>query len=75
MHEVTLEEASARLSDLIDAALRGESVAITTVDQRAVQLVPIPRPKRRRQFGFAKGLIVMSEDFDAPLPEFEEYTR
>ena len=26
-----------------------------------------------RQFGSAKGLVVMSEDFDAPLEDFEDY--
>jgi hypothetical protein len=28
-----------------------------------------PHPKPKRQFGSAKGLIVMSEDFDAPLSD------
>jgi len=32
-----------------------------------VQLVPIEPPKRRPQFGSARGLIVLAEDFDAPL--------
>lgn len=75
MRQVPLEEASTRLSDLIDAALRGEEIAITADDQRAVKLVPFSSGKRRRQFGCAKGLIVMAEDFDAPLPEFDEYSR
>jgi antitoxin (DNA-binding transcriptional repressor) of toxin-antitoxin stability system len=75
MHQVTLEEAKTRLADLIDAALRGEEVAITMDDRQAVRLVPMRSGKRRRQFGYAKGLIVMSEEFDAPLTDFDEYTR
>jgi len=28
---------------------------------------------KERKFGCAKGLIVMHEDFDAPLEDFKEY--
>ena len=53
--------------------IKGEKVLIFTDDQRAVQLVPVAPPERHPQFGSAKGLIVMTEDFDAPLEDFEEY--
>ncbi len=36
-------------------------------------LVKEPPPKRPSQFGSAKGLIVMSDDFNEPLEEFQEY--
>ncbi|MEM7114729.1 MAG: DUF2281 domain-containing protein [Chloroflexota bacterium] len=29
--------------------------------------------KRERQFGSAKGLITIADDFDEPLDEFQEY--
>lgn len=29
--------------------------------------------ERRPIFGFARGLIEMGEDFDAPLPDFDDY--
>ncbi len=32
-----------------------------------------PRISRQELLGCAKGLISMSEDFDAPLADFEEY--
>ncbi len=38
-----------------------------------VQLVPVEPPKRQPQFGSAKGLIVMADDFDAPLADFDDY--
>lgn len=31
--------------------------------------------RKKAQFGSAKGLIEMSSDFDAPLEDFEEYTK
>jgi len=73
MLEVTLDQAQVRLSDLIMAAIRGETVWITTDSQQAVRLVPAQRAARRRRFGSAKGLITIAEDFNAPLSDFAEY--
>jgi len=73
MHQVKLDEATTQLSSLIDAAVRGEVVLITTDDQQIVQLVPVKHAKHRRRFGSAKGLIHMADDFDAPLDDFGEY--
>ncbi len=72
-YHVKLDEARARLLDLIQAAIRGEQVFILADDREMVQLVPIAIPKRHPQFGSAKGLVKMAEDFDAPLDDFSEY--
>lgn len=74
MVQVGLEEAKVRLRDLIDAVLKGEKVFIVKDRQAAVQLVPAV-PLARCEFGSAKGLIVMAEDFDAPLPDFNPYMQ
>ena len=73
-HQVKLDEAKAHLLDLIEAAIRGEDVYILQDDHPVVQLVPVEQAKRHAQFGSAKGLVVMAEDFDAPLEDFSEYT-
>ncbi len=73
MHQVDLEEAKKHLSDLIEAAVKGEEVIIAKDDQHIVKLVPISATKPHPQFGSAKGLITMSDDFDEPLEDFEEY--
>jgi antitoxin (DNA-binding transcriptional repressor) of toxin-antitoxin stability system len=73
MQHVTPDQAREQLFELIDAAINGEDVFITTDGEQVVQLVPVMRPKRRRQFGSARGLFVMSEDFDDPLPDFDDY--
>ncbi|MEI6043955.1 MAG: type II toxin-antitoxin system prevent-host-death family antitoxin [Chloroflexota bacterium] len=73
MYEYNSDEAKARLFDLIEAALKGEEVYIAKDGQRVISLVPVELPKAHRQFGSAKGLIVMADDFDAPLDEFSEY--
>ena len=73
MCQVSLAEAQTHLMNLIAAAMRGEDVFIVQGDQRVVRLVPVEAPKRHPQFGSAKGLIVMADDFDAPLADFAEY--
>lgn len=75
MHQVSVEEAKTTLHDLVDAAVSGEEVVIAKDEQHLVRLVPVPRTKPRPQFGSARGLISMSEDFEGPLEEFEEYMR
>jgi antitoxin (DNA-binding transcriptional repressor) of toxin-antitoxin stability system len=73
MHQITIEEAKLNLPDLIDAAINGEEIVIAKDDQHVVKLVPISRAKPRPQFGSAKGLISISNDFNEPLEDFAEY--
>ncbi len=73
MVQVTVEEAKMKLFDLIAAAIEGEAVFITEDNHIIVQLVPISQSELSPQFGSAKGLIHMSEDFDDSLEDFDEY--
>jgi antitoxin (DNA-binding transcriptional repressor) of toxin-antitoxin stability system len=75
MLQISVDKAQNGLLDLINAAMRGERIWIITDKQQAVELVPTQRPIRHCQFGSAKGLITMADDFDAPLPDFAEYTE
>jgi antitoxin (DNA-binding transcriptional repressor) of toxin-antitoxin stability system len=49
-------------------------VIITKDGKPLVKLVPVATPKPKPLFGSAKDLISMSEDFDAPLDDFQEYS-
>ncbi|MCP9493387.1 MAG: type II toxin-antitoxin system prevent-host-death family antitoxin [Pyrinomonadaceae bacterium MAG19_C2-C3] len=73
MQHVNLDEARENLSVLIEAALMGEEVVITKDGQTAVRLTPVSQPKP--QFGSAKGIVTFADDFDAPLEDFEPYTK
>ena len=72
-YQVQLDEAKGRLLDLIEAATRGEDVLILKDGRPVVRLVPVAPPKRQPRFGSAKGLVMVAEDFDAPLEDFSEY--
>ncbi len=75
MQRVSPEEAKAHLAELMDAAMRGERVVIARDDRHAVQLIPVLPARQSRQAGSAKGLIIIREDFDAPLDDFSEYMQ
>ncbi len=66
---VTVEEAEARLLELIGLAEQGEEVVIAQGDQPKVKLVPVGQAPKKRIFGQHRGKIWMSPDFDAPLPD------
>jgi len=73
MVQVSLKEAQNQLHDLVDAALKGEKVIIQKNSSSWVQLVPLSVHHSKPQFGCAKGLIEMEDDFDDPLDDFNEY--
>lgn len=73
MRIVTPEEAREQLSDLLISVLKGDTVLIATKDGM-VQLTAIPA-LRQRQFGSARGMVTIGEDFDAPLDDFLPYMR
>jgi prevent-host-death family protein len=73
MQQITLDEASQHLSDLIEAALGGDEIIIMKDNQPVVKLIPVLPVKHRRQPGSAKGLITISDDFDEPLEDFKDY--
>lgn len=73
MRQVALKEAKNRLVELIRMVDGGEEVVIITGDGSGFKITPFPERKVRPKFGSAAGRIEMSDDFDEPLEEFEEY--
>lgn len=74
MYLVDIVEAKEKLLELIEAAMRGEEVAISKDNQPVVKLVGIPKQtKPNRQAGSAKGMVWTSDDFDELLEEFKQY--
>jgi prevent-host-death family protein len=66
---VNLYEAKTHLSKLVERAARGEEVVIAKAGEPKARLVPLARPVKHRKPGAWKGGVVISPDFDAPLPE------
>ncbi|HEV3263168.1 MAG TPA: type II toxin-antitoxin system prevent-host-death family antitoxin [Gemmataceae bacterium] len=74
MPTVTIQEAQARLSDLIHRLTPGDEVVITENNEPVARLARAePRKQRSCKAGSAKGKIRIAPDFDEPLEEFKEY--
>ncbi|MGH8058946.1 MAG: type II toxin-antitoxin system Phd/YefM family antitoxin [Candidatus Entotheonellia bacterium] len=71
---ISIEEAQAKLPDLIDKLGPGEEVVITKDDQPVAELVSQQKEARQpRQPGSAKGILVINVEDDEHLQDFEEY--
>jgi prevent-host-death family protein len=75
MQVIDVEEAKTSLDDLLDAAIRGQEIVLTRHAQPVAKLVPLVQRRPRPQFGTAKGLVHIADDFDAPLADFDEYVK
>ena len=73
MTTIAIEQAQRSLSALIDEVALGEHVVITRDQVPIAELIPVSRPAAKPTFGSAKGMVTMSDDFDAPLNDFKEY--
>ncbi|MBD2179937.1 type II toxin-antitoxin system Phd/YefM family antitoxin [Aerosakkonema funiforme] len=77
MQQITLDEATKDLLALIEAALEGEEIVITKDDKPVLKLSPISPAKKSwpAKAGSAKGLVTISDDFDEPIADFEDYLQ
>jgi len=66
---VSLAEASSHLAELIDAAQRGDEIVIEAEGKAPVRLTLVASDQKKRVFGRHEGMMWMSPDFDAPLPD------
>jgi len=74
MSTVTIHEAKAQLSALIEQSLQGEEVIIARRNRPLVRLVPIGTGwVEPRELGTARGRVVIADDFDATPEDFAEY--
>jgi antitoxin (DNA-binding transcriptional repressor) of toxin-antitoxin stability system len=76
MPSVTIEEAQAKLPDLIAHLRPGEELVITRNEKPVARLMTEEVPKRRpRKAGSAKGMLTIIQDDDEHLKDFEEYMQ
>ena len=74
MEQVNIHYAKTHLSRLLARVAVGEEITIAKAGEPVARLVPVPREKTgRRVPGSGAGKIVIHDDFDDPLPGWEEY--
>ena len=67
-HVFNLYEAKTSLSRLVDRAAAGEEIVIAKNGVPLARLVALAGKKKRRRPGGWEGRVVVSDDFDEPLP-------
>ena len=78
MATVTIQEAQAKLPELIHRLNPGDEIVITENSHPVARLVPTgSAPQLQpRQPGSLRGTVLhMAADFDAPLEDFKDYTQ
>lgn len=65
---INIDEAKAKLSQLVDKAALGEDVVLSRNGRPLVRITQL-EPRRRVRFGVLKGKLEVSPDFDSPLPD------
>ena len=74
MLTVTIEEAQAKLVDLIHTLQSNEEVVITEHNQPIARLMAIKPSQPVRELGTLSGTVLyMAPDFDTLLADFKEY--
>jgi antitoxin (DNA-binding transcriptional repressor) of toxin-antitoxin stability system len=74
MSTVTIEEATAKLQEILTNLTPGEQVSIVQNGEEVAKLTRSSRNKWPCKAGsYAKSEFWMAPDFDAPLEEFKEY--
>ncbi len=80
MSTISLQEAQARLAELVHRLVPGEDVTITENDRPVARLVASARPVRERppitgvpKAGNCEGLFEVPDNFKEPLEELREY--
>jgi prevent-host-death family protein len=70
---VNIHDAKTHFSRLVERAEKGERITIARAGVPVAMLVAIePKTYPKRVLGFDKGLVIIHDNFDDPLPEFEE---
>ena len=74
MPVVTIEEAQARLPELIEHLAADEELVITRNERPIARLLTEDKPTRQpRRAGSAKGMLTILSDDDEHLKDFAEY--
>ena len=71
MSTISIEEARAKLDELIHSLSPGKEVIITENTHPVAKLVAVEKP-RRELSAQAGSVLYMAPDFDEPLEDFEE---
>ena len=74
-NKVTIEEAQNDLKNILLDVEKGNVYVITVDDKPMAVLSSASIKQNPPKFGSAEGQIIIKDDFDAPIEDFNEYIR
>ena len=66
--QINIHDAKTHFSRIINQVLQGDDIVIARDGKPLIRLIPYSEEANVRRGGQLKGLIEISDDFDAPLP-------
>ncbi|WP_300458433.1 type II toxin-antitoxin system prevent-host-death family antitoxin [Desulfobacula sp.] len=72
MKNIDINQLKQSLPQILEQSI-DETIIITKQGLPIAKIVGISKNKKQREFGSAKGLIKMSDDFDTSLEDFKAY--
>ena len=66
---VNIHEAKTHFSELLEDVGRGQAIIIARRGRPIARLVPFEEPRPGDRFGWAKGDVLLGEDFDEPIDD------
>lgn len=73
MLQITLNKAQNQLPKLLKAVAEGQQVIIQNNEGQDFQIISLPTHSKNPQYGGAKGIVKMLDNFDDPIEDFENY--
>jgi antitoxin (DNA-binding transcriptional repressor) of toxin-antitoxin stability system len=72
---IPIEQAAAKLVELVGTLRPGEEIVLTDHDQPMAKIISNSEVKGRRRAGTCKGMLTINQEDDEHLRDFEEYVR
>jgi prevent-host-death family protein len=74
METIEIGQAVLEIKELLEIVAKGQEIIITKNHEPIIKLSAVkPQKKRPPLFGSDRDLISISDDFDEPLEDFQEY--
>ncbi|MEA5593286.1 type II toxin-antitoxin system prevent-host-death family antitoxin [Rivularia sp. UHCC 0363] len=74
METIEIAQAVLEINELLEIVAKGQEIIITKNHEPMVKLTAAkPQNKRLPLFGSDRDIIAISDDFDEPLDDFQEY--
>ena len=75
MEKIDLDRALPKIAELLDTAFAGEEIVITQGDRQSIKIAKVASVSAPHspRFGCDRDRVTISDDFDLPLDEFQDY--